>query len=350
LSGTLALNYNLYTSGGRRSSIRAAEQQVRYEQLAVEIAAQQLRLDVSTDYYNLQSADQSVRIYQAAVTNAQASLRDAQAQERAGVGTRFDTLRAQVQLANSLQNLTVSEANQQTARRQLAQRLSIAQSIDLSAADPVQIAGLWNRSLEQSIVLAYKNRAELEQFLTQRNIFEQNRRLALSNLGPQVSLFADYNVNDNLTNSIRGSNPATGRRFGDIGGSDTYSVGAQVNLLLFDGGDSRARAAQAAANKAIAETSFASERNIIRFDVEQYYANLQANLANIQLSSAAVVQSREELRLARLRFQAGVGTQTDVISAENDLTNAEGSRVNAILTYNKSLASLQRSVSSGRPR
>jgi len=342
LTGTLALSYNLYTSGGRKASIRAAEQQVRYDQLGVEIASQQVRLDVSTYYYNLQSADQQVLIYQAAVTNAQSSLRDAQAQERAGVGTRFDTLRAQVQLANSVQNLTTSQANQQTARRQLAQYLSIAQTVDLSAADPVQIAGLWNFSLEDSIVLAFKNRAELVQYLAQRNIYEQNRRLALSNLGPQVGLFANYNLNDNLTNSIRGI-------AGRIGNSDNYSVGAQVSLLLFDGGQYRAAAQQAEANKAIAQVSFANERNLIRFDVENYFAQLQANLANIQLSSVAVEQSREELRLARLRFQAGVGTQTDVISAENDLTNAEGSRVSAILNYNKSLASLQRSVSSGHP-
>ena len=342
LTGTLALSYNLYTSGGRKASIRAAEQQVRYDQLGVEIASQQVRLDVSTYYYNLQSADQQVLIYQAAVTNAQSSLRDAQAQERAGVGTRFDTLRAQVQLANSVQNLTTSQANQQTARRQLAQYLSIAQTVDLSAADPVEIAGLWNFSLEDSIVLAFKNRAELVQYLTQRNIYEQNRRLALSNLGPQVGLFANYNLNDNLTNSVRGI-------AGRFGNSDNYSVGAQVSLLLFDGGQYRAAAQQAEANKAIAQVSFANERNLIRFDVENYFAQLQANLANIQLSSVAVAQSREELRLARLRFQAGVGTQTDVISAENDLTNAEGSRVSAILNYNKSLASLQRSVSSGHP-
>jgi len=342
LSGTVSLNYNLYTSGSRTASIRAAEEQVRYDQLGVEIAAEQLRLDVSSDYYNLQSADQQVRIYQAAVVNAQASLRDAQAQERAGVGTRFDTLRSQVQLANSTQNLTNSLANQQAARRQLAQRLSVAQSVDLSAADPVQIAGLWNLSLEDSIILAFKNRGELSQYLVLRNISEQNRRLALATLGPQVQLTAQYNINDTFATSYYNANA--------VGALDNYAVGGVVSLLLFDGGAAKASAAQQEVNKAIAETNFANERNLVRFDVEQYYASLQSNLANIQTSSIALSQAREALRLARLRFQAGVGTQTDVISAENDLTNTEGTRVNAILNYNKSLASLQRSVSSGRPR
>jgi len=41
----------------------------------------------------------------------------------------------------------------------------------------VEIAGLWNFTLEDSIVLAFQNRAELEQQLAQRNINEQQRAL-----------------------------------------------------------------------------------------------------------------------------------------------------------------------------
>jgi OMF family outer membrane factor len=115
-------------------------------------------------------------------------------------------------------------------------------------------------------------------------------------------------------------------------------------------GSVRASAAQQEVNKAIAETNFANKRNLVRYDVEQYYSTLQSNLSNIQSATIAVSEATEALRLARLRFQAGVGTQTDVISSENDLTNSQGTRVNAILNYNRSLANLQRAVSSGQPR
>jgi len=340
LVGTVAVAYNLYTSGSRKASIRSAEEQVHFDQLGVEIQAEQTRLDIATAYYNLQQADQNVLIQESAVTNSLASLRDAQALEQAGVGTRFDVLTSQVQLANSTQNLTNAQAQQQINRRQLAQLLSISQSVDLSAADPIQIAGLWNLSLEDSIVLAFKNRAELDQQLATRNIAEQNRRLALSQIGPQVRLEAGYNVNDIFATSY-----ANGP-----GGSDTYTVAAVASLLLFDGGAARANAAQQEANKTIAETNFANTRNTVRFGVEQDYAQLQANLANIQTTTVSLAEAREALRLARLRFQAGVGIETDVISSENNLTNAEGNRVNAILSYNRSLASLQRDITSGRPR
>ena len=53
----------------------------------------------------------------------------------------------------------------------------------------------------------------------------------------------------------------------------------------------------------------------------------------------------ESLRLARLRFQAGVGTQTDVIDAQTQLTTARGSLLASITDYNQSYVTLQREVS-----
>ncbi len=337
LSGTAQLSYDVYTAGERSGNIRANEEQVRFNQLDVERIASQLGLDVSNDYYNLQAGDELVRINRAAVTNAEASLRDAQALEQAGVGTRFDVLRSQVQLANATQDLTQALGDQLTARRQLARRLSLAQSVSISAADPVEIAGLWNLSLEESIVLAFQNRAELSQQLAQRNISESQRRIALAQIRPRISLVTSYNVLDDFDDNVSGV-------------ADGFSLGARFSLNLYDGGAARARAAQEESNIAIAETNFADTRDQVRFEVEQAYADLQSNLDNIQTASVALEQAREALRLARLRFQAGVGTQTDVINAENDLTNAEGNRVTAILDYNRALASLQRAISSGQPR
>ncbi|MDZ8105506.1 MAG: TolC family protein [Nostoc sp. DedQUE12a] len=331
-NGSAQLNYDLYTSGNRQATIRAAEEQLRLDGLNVESTSLEIQLNVTTEYYDLQQADEQVRINQSAVNNAEASLRDTQARENAGVGTGFDVLQAQVNLANFQQELTNAISQQQIARRQLATVLSLAQSVNITASDPVQIAGLWQPTLEETIIQAFQNRPELQQQLAQRNIYEQQRRQALSQLGPQLSLAGNYSLRD---------------RFNDGASStDSYSVGLQGSLNLFDGGAAKARAAQSKTNVAIAETQFARERDQIRFDVEQYYSQLQSNLNNVQTSSVALNQATQALDLARLRFQAGVGTQTEVIAAENDLTRAEGNRVTAILDYNRALANLQRSVTS----
>lgn len=330
LSGNFQVGYDIFTSGRRPAQIRAAGQQLRSDQLQVEVDWQQLQLDVSNAYYNLQQADEAVRIGQAAVRNAEASLRDTVALERAGLGTRFDVLRAQVQLANNQQQLTSALGTQQINRRTLAQLLSISPSIDLAAADPVQVAGQWPLTLEDTIVLALKNRAELEQFLAQRELAEQQKKAALASLGPTIALAVQYETVNNLRDQF--------------GFGNGYSAGLQMNWNFFQGGAVRAQANQQEANKAIAEASFASARDQIRLQVETAYSNLGTSFQNIATSRQAVVQAREALRLARLRFQAGVGTQTDVINSENDLTNAEGNLVTSILDYNRALAQLTRSV------
>jgi outer membrane protein TolC len=345
LSGTVQLSYDLFTSGTRSSNIRANERQVRFQELQVETTAEQLRLDVANDYYDLQEADEQVRISQATLNESLRSLRDAEALERAGVGTRFDVLQAQVDVANSQQELTQNLSNQQIARRQLARRLNLAETLNLVSADPVEVSATWDLTLDESIVLAYRNRAELQQQLLQREISEYQRRSALGELGPQISLFANYSASDLVNATDTSTNSIFDNDNGNNDFNDTYSFGVRLNMNLYDGGAARARAAQQRANIAIAENQFADTRNQVRFDVEQAYLSLQANSQNIGTTTLALEQATEALRLARLRFQAGVGTQTDVLRSQTELTRAEVNQLNAILGYNRSLVQLQRAVS-----
>ncbi|MEI6369893.1 MAG: TolC family protein [Nostocales cyanobacterium ELA608] len=332
LSGTAQIKYDIYTSGRRNGAIQEAEERIRVQELDVERQSEEIRLNVSKAYYDLQQTDENVRISQSAVENAQASLKDAMALEKAGVGTRFDVLRSQVNLANSQQDLTNAISQQQIARRKLAPLLNLPQSVSISAGDPVKLAGLWQHPLEQSIVTAYQNRPELQQNLAQRKIGEAQIKQALSSSGPQVSLVGRYNLLDQFHDQTSVS--------------DGYSLGLQASINLYGGGAGTARAAQAKTSIAIAETQFSEQRNQIRFQVEQAYSTQASSLENVQTSNVALEQAKESLRLARLRFQAGVGTQSDVINALNDLTRSEGNRVKAILDYNRALTELQRYVTS----
>lgn len=331
--GRLELSYNAYTAGRRPATIQAAREQIRFQQLEVERLSEDLNLNVTNAYYDLQQADAQVEISQAAVTDAARSLRDAQLLEQAGLGTRFEVLQAQVELANNNQGLTNAISQQRIARRRLVQVLNLDQQVAVSAADPIQVAGNWNLSLEESIILAFKNRAELEQQLAQRNISQQQRRIALAAIRPQLSLFTSYNILAVLDDD-----------FG-IGPTDGFTLGARLQWNFFDGGAAQARAAQEELNEAIAETNFANQRDQVRFQVEQAFFDLRANDENIQTAALALEQAQESLRLARLRFQAGVGTQTDVINQQTALTRSRINLLTAILDYNRALATLQRAIS-----
>jgi outer membrane protein TolC len=171
--GQLQATYSILDAGRNSSSVRAAEEQVKFSKLDLLRIEQKVRGDVTTAYYDLQAADSSVIINQASVTDATRSLSDAQLQEKAGTGTKFDVLRAQVQLATANQNLANAQGQQQTARKNIAQLLSVDHNTEFTAADTVRELGTWGYSLEDSIVLAYKKRPEIQQQLVNRSISEQ---------------------------------------------------------------------------------------------------------------------------------------------------------------------------------
>ncbi|MGQ4645810.1 TolC family protein [Lyngbya aestuarii] len=330
-NASLQLSYSLYTSGRRPAQIRAAEEGVNLQQLELERVTEQLRLDVAEAYYNLQQADAQVDIFQAAVASSGQNLRDAQLLEQAGLGTRFEVLQQEVQLADDRQNLISAISSQRIARRTLVELLNLAPDVEVSAADPIQKAGEWQLTLPQSIVLALQNRAELQQQLVQRNINQQQRRIALADVRPQVDLIASYDVIDVFDDGV--------------GLTDGVALQARLRWNFFDGGAARARSRQSEVDVAINETTFANARDQIRLQVERSFFQLNSNEENIATTSVAVQQAEESLRLARLRFQAGVGTQTDVINQQSALTRARSSQLTAIVEYNRALAQLQRFIS-----
>jgi outer membrane protein TolC len=327
VSGNLRATYNVLDAGGNSGRVRAAEEQVKFDKLDLTRVEQQIKGNVFTAYYDLQQADSLTIINQAAVKDAERSLSDAQLQEKAGVGTKFDILRAEVQLATANQNLVNAQGQQITARKKIAQLLSVADNIEYKAADPVRELGAWGYKLEDSIVLAYKNRPELKQQLVRRNISEQQQYVASAADSAQVNLFANYNLSKSISTSFAAQ--------------DSYNLGAQVSWNFWDGGAAGARSYQQKVAQEISENQFTTSRNQVRFEVEQAYYSIGTSKKNIETSTKALKQAEESLKLARLRFQAGVGTQTDVIQAQTDLATARGNRITAILNYNRALASIR---------
>ncbi|MGB3299910.1 MAG: TolC family protein [Phormidesmis sp.] len=341
LGGSVQVNYNLLTGGQREAAIRAAELQTQVSALAVEAQQEQIRLVTANSYYALQESGERIRINQSFVTEAEQNLRDSELRQEVGVGTRFDVLRADVQLANAQQQLVQSRFDQDIARRDISRLLNLPTTAGLQAT-PVAKAEAWTLNLDDSILLAFQNRSELEQLLLQSDINEQQRKIALAAIRPQVSLFANYGLSNTLSTDatdVFGNSAGTG--FND----STSSFGARFNLTLYDGGAARARARQQEIAGAINEEQFSQNVDQVRFDVEQSFFNLQANEENIATSRVAVSQAEEAFNLAKLRLQAGVGTQLDVLTAQSELTQAQFNNVTAILGYNRSLAALQRAVS-----
>jgi outer membrane factor, OMF family len=318
----------------RNPTIAAARDRFEVAKYQYVIALRDLRLQAAQAYFDLQQADDQVRIGQESVRASLVSLRDSRARFQAGVATKLEVLEAETQLARDQQLLTNALATQSVTRRQLASLLDLPQTVTPTAQDPSRVLGIWQPSLQESIVAAYAFREELDQVVLNISIANSEANAALAEVQPFLNVFTAF-----------GANWADGDTVNDqiISRENLdFSVGMGLNWRLFDGG---AAAAESRRNRQVAEQNtfeFARRRDAIRFDVEESFYELEKNNRNITTTAREVISARESLRLARLRFQAGVTTQREVVDNQRDLTQAEVRFSNAITDYNKRLAELRR--------
>ena len=339
VNGSLQVSWDLINPA-RVPQIAAARDRFERAGDAYLIALRDLRLEVQTAYFALQQSDAGVRIGQDSVKASLVSYRDARARFNAGVNTKLEVLEAETQLARDRNILTTNLRDQNQQRRNLARVLDLPQDVTPTAATPARPMGSWEPSLQESIVAAYNYSEELDQLILDISINNSQANASLAAVQPVVRF-----VNSTSASRTEGQNGQTSRSDIDMG-DFTYGVQNSTALTaswrLFDGGRARAeyrRSKQAAEESRL---NFAATRDQIRFQVEQSFLGLRTAVQNIDTTASEVLTSRESLRLAQLRVQAGVTTQREVVNTQRDLTQAELKYARAIRDYNTNLSELSR--------
>ncbi|MEB3201001.1 MAG: TolC family protein [Synechococcaceae cyanobacterium] len=321
----------------RTPRIAAARDDFEVKKNGYLIALRDLRLQTAKAYFDLQQADELVQVGQESVRASLVSLRDARARFQAGVATKLEVLEAETQLARNQQQATEALAKQAVARRTIAQLLALPQDVTPTAKEPARVLGTWKPTLQESIVAAYAFREELDQILLNISIANNSANESLAQIQPVLRIVNTLSYNRSQGyNFIAIPNPA------EYGWAIDNTVGLNLSWNLFDGGRSKALYRE---KKQLAQENrfrFAERRDIIRLEVEQSYYLLEQANRNITTTARQVLSASEALRLARLRFQAGVTTQREVVDNQRDLTQAQVFYTQAISDYNKSLAELSR--------
>ena len=332
---TLSAQYALINPQ-RVPSVAAARDQYEKAKYQYVVSLRDLRLQAAQAYFDLQQADDQVRIGQESVRASLVSLRDSKARFQAGVATKLEVLEAETQLARDQQLLANGLAAQSVARRALAALLDLPFSVTPTAKDSARVMGVWNASLSESIVAAFSFREELDQAILDISIANSQANSALGAIQPFLSVFTNFAYNQ------FGGNSGSVAGFDTSGSQYQTTFGAKLTWSIFDGG---AAAASSRQSKQLAQQNryqFSQRRDAIRQEVETSFYELEKNNRDIITTSREVISAREALRLARLRFQAGVTTQREVVDNQRDLTNAEVRYSNAVTDYNKRLVELSR--------
>ncbi len=291
---------------------------------------QETALTVKNGYYNVLRTAAFVRVNEAAVTQSTEQLRVTTAQRDAGVASNFDVLRSQTQRDNNQQALIQSRNQLLIAQNAFANTVGVDPSTPVQLADIPEIPPL--PVLDEAALLAQAFDRRPEYYQADTNILKsvKNTRLARRNLEPYLNVAANgaYNI----------TAPAFGTN------KDTGSIGLVLSIPLYDGGVTRE--AVKAAHSDERQSLIQKDQFVrgIKAEVQQAIIAVRDAFERQSTNAQTVAQAREALRLANVRFQAGVGTQLEINDAQTALTQAETNQVNARYDYLGAIARLSRAT------
>ncbi len=253
-------------------------------------------------FYQYATALQLVQVAQDAVDVAKGQLALAQRNVEAGIAARIDVVQAEATLADAEVNLVRAQNNNDLARAGLALQLG------LSAGTPVTIvapkAGVLPAAPGEAAALvdtAVKQRPDLLLINYRRAQVKANIDLIRLVQMPMLSLQANYTKN--ITE-------------GGLFGTEGLTVAGVASINLYNGGKTQADVA--AAKEQLAQLDTAAQQTTlgITFDVHQAWVNLVMALEQYKDAQRQFDAADEALRIARIRYENGMGIQLEVDQAQ----------------------------------
>ncbi len=294
-----AVNMPIYTGGSVPAAIDAAAASLNSRQLDARIAQLDLKLRIAEQYVAVLRAHSDVSRAQMNVQSLASHLHDVEMLFQHEQRPQNDVLAAQVALAEARHDLVAAENRLDVARatynRGLARPLGQPVFLyDLAVQPPPG-------ELEALTQVAIESREELAQLRSQAQALQHEAESLLAKNRPQAAVTGGYVFQENRYQSPQG----------------ITSLGVGVTWNLYDAGRDRHRATalqQQAAALCRLRDDLESQ---IRLDVRRTWLDVAETAERLQVTRDSLGQAEESLRVARQRYLNGMGTSTDVLTADS---------------------------------
>ncbi len=304
----------------------AAKKDSRAAELEQSRADFELQERVKLRYYQALAAQELAEVADQNVRTLQDHLERTQSLLRQGTITRFDLLRTQVQLEEAIPERSTANDNVVIARQNLAAAMGVpSDTRKLAGALPTPVAGAVSPSLNLDVA----RREDIEALNEHAEAATELNNASHRGWFPTISLAAEKQYYNNQTLSL--TDPY----------QDAYDVGISFTWTLFDLGGTiakpkigQARAAQAEARAEAAQIAAPAE-------FENWKRRFSYNVSLYQARRRAVEAAVESVRLAKIGYNAGSRTNTDVLDAELDSFRARAGVVQAQMGSAEALINLE---------
>lgn len=298
----------VYDAGRTSRDVRDARLNSQDAQQSAQRTRQEVIYGVINAYLGQLLAEESVRVAEASVKSTSEDLKRAQARQEQGQALMSDVLSSQVQLAQAQEELIRAQNDFETAQATLDVAMGLPEDTPEQAQGPLSEAVFDSGSLAERQQRALDLRPDYQQVLIGKEKAGNAAAGARAQFLPTLSIFSSVEQ-DNETFAAHGGN--------------NWLAGATLNFDLFDGGARRAQLAESHARERQAEALRMQMASGIRLQVRQAYLSLNAARQRVVVSRDAASQAEESLEILRNRYEAGLITITDLLSAETAHAQAQ---------------------------
>jgi outer membrane protein TolC len=328
-AGRISLYQFVDAFGLVNTSIQIGAQTVKFYQADLDRTENELTLSAKTDYFAIIKDQQQVATAEEQLTDAQATLKDTQARFNAGADSEFDVISAQANVSNAEQQLIAANDTLSVADATLNNLLYQPQDTLLNLTpSPLPTAALDSSQIPAAVTQAFANRPEAVESDIDINIAKGQTKLAKSGLLPALAVEATAAYNNQVT--------AQDARH------DSEEVEADLAIPLYDGNATPDRIKTAQVQEQTQQSIKDQLLDNIALEVRSAAYNLRDALALTQADTDNVNENKEALRLANVRYTAGIGTLLEVTDAESTLAVAENNLALAQYELQVAQASLLR--------
>lgn len=334
-SNSITASLPIFTGGELQGQIGQAKANYRSMLSAEEQAYNEMKETATTGYFNMLNATNMKALRQESVDRLQAHLDNVIAQYNVGIVARADVLRSEVELANAQQNYITASNQYDVAEATLNNIIGTPLGTTLLLKDRLQYEPYEN---DMAYCLAYseQHRPELKQ--AEYAVDSAEAALVVARSGHMPKVYA------NASNNWGGNGS-------DWPGDDdeNWSVGVTASMNVFDSGVTWSKIHAAQENLAKAKESQRQIKDNVELEVRTDYLSMREAEKRITTAQVAVASAEEDYHIAVVRYQAGVGTNIDVMDAQEALTQAKTNYYQALYNYNTSKAALNTSMGVGVP-
>jgi outer membrane protein TolC len=315
---------------GKRADYRRSQAAEAVAKAKADIAARGLVATVTQDFYGMAVAQRKINNAEASLREAREFLDITQKQERGGEAAKVDVIKAQLQVQQRERDLQDAQVNLEKARVGFAVILFPTFNTEFSVTDDLETSPKLPAFPEiQS--LAGKNSPDIR--AAEATVQQQNFAITSARAGYLPTVTFDYFFGLEA-NTLAVHNP---EGFNQIGSS----FQAQLNVPIWNWGATKSKLKQAQLELQQAKNDLTLTQRTLLSSMQAFY--LEAQVATSQIASLrdSVTLSVENLRLTRLRYQAGESTAQEVVDAQTTLVQARNAYDDGLVRYRLALANLQ---------